>query len=71
MYHGTADPSREAPGLQTEARQEAGASHGTLNGPIDREKDAGRDCFLVREQMVQVEEPAQWNIASLAQQYSR
>jgi hypothetical protein len=59
------DPSREAPGLQTEASREAGASHGTLNGTIDHDKDARRVFFLVRKRMMQVEEPAQGNIASL------
>ena len=65
MYHRTADPSREASGLQTEARQEAGASHGTLNGTIDHDKDARRVFFLVRKRLLQVEELAQGNIASL------
>jgi hypothetical protein len=65
MYHGTADSSREAPGLQTEARQEGGASHGTLNGTIDHDEDARRVFFLVRKRLLPVEEPAQGNIASL------
>jgi hypothetical protein len=65
VYHGKADPSQEEPGPGTEARREAGAPHGTLNGTIDRDKDAGRVCFLVQEWMVQVEEPSQRNTASL------
>ena len=63
VYHGREDPSREAPGLQTEASREAGASHGKLNGTID--KDARRVFFLVHKRMLQVEEPVQGNIASL------
>ncbi len=41
--------------------------HDARNGPIDREKDAGRVGFLVQERMVQGEEPAQRNTASLTQ----
>jgi len=65
VYHGRADASQEAPGLGTEARREAGVPHDALNGTRDREKDAGRVCFLVQEQMWQVEKPAQRNTASL------
>jgi hypothetical protein len=64
-YHERADPSQEAPGLRTEARREAGVLHEARNGTIDREKDAGCVCLLVQEWMVQVEEPAQRNTASL------
>lgn len=65
MYDGRADPSQEAPGLGTEARWEAAVPHDARNGTIDRDKDAGRVCFLVQEWMVQVEEPAQRTTASL------
>jgi hypothetical protein len=51
--------------LGTEARREAGVPYDALNCTIDRDKDAGRVCFLVQEWMVQVEEPAQRNTASL------
>jgi len=47
VYHGRADPSREA-----------AVPHDALNGTLDREKDAGRVCLLVQEWMLQVEEPA-------------
>ena len=40
-------------------------SHGTLNGTIDHDKDVRRVFFLVRKRLLQVEEPAQGNIASL------
>jgi len=55
VYHGRADPSQEAPGLGTQARREAGVPHDALICTIDRDKDAGRVCFLVQEWMVQVE----------------
>lgn len=51
--------------MGTEARRETGVPHDALNIPIDREKDAGRVCFLVHEWMVQVEEPAQRDTVSL------
>jgi hypothetical protein len=57
-YHGRADASQEAPVLGTEARREGGAPHDTRNVTIDRDKDAGRVCFLVQKRMLQVEEPA-------------
>jgi len=41
--------------LGTEARREAGVPHDALICTIDRDKDAGRVCFLVQEWMVQVE----------------
>jgi hypothetical protein len=34
---------------------------------IDREKDASRVCFLIHERILQVEHPAQENIAWLTQ----
>jgi len=71
VYQGRAEPSQEAPGLGTEAGQEAGVPHDALNGTIDREKDAGRVCILGQERMLQVEYPAERNTASLTQQHSR
>jgi hypothetical protein len=65
VYHGRADLSQEAPGLGTEARREAGVLPAASNGTIDRQKDAGCVCLLAQEWMVQVEEPAQRNTASL------
>ena len=49
-------------------RRQRGEPHDVLNGIIDREKDASRVCFLIQcqERMLQVEHPAQENIASLA-----
>ena len=44
-------------------RQQIDEPHDALNGMIDREKDTSRVCFLIQERMVQVEHPAQWNIA--------
>jgi hypothetical protein len=49
VYHGRADPSREAPGLQTEAKREAGVPHDSLNCTTDREKDVGRVFFLFQK----------------------
>jgi hypothetical protein len=46
-------------------RQQRGEPHDARNGIIDREKDASRVCLLIQcqERMVQVEQPAQENIA--------
>jgi hypothetical protein len=46
-------------------RRHRGEPYDVLNGIIDREKNAGRVCFLIhcQERRVHVEHPAQENIA--------
>ncbi len=65
VYHSRVQHTREAPGPGTGARREPDAPHATLNCPIDRHEDARHVFFLVQERMLQVEEPAQHNTASL------
>jgi hypothetical protein len=49
----------------TGKRRQRGEPQDALNVIIDREKDASRVCFLIQcqERMLQVEHPAQENIA--------
>ena len=65
VYHQRPELLQETPGQGTEARREAGAPHRARNCTIGRDKNVRRVCFLVHERMVQVEEPAQRNTATL------